>query len=269
MNRATVLIRDDPIHRKQSFVDGLKRHGYEIKDDPVRRPRPGDVLVIWTRHRGRYGDTANTYERHGAKVVVVENGYLNKHPFARRDYAIALDDHNGAGRWYYGGPERWAKIEADGVEIKPWRQGENIVVREQRGIGSSLMASPPNWHSDTIKALTGMTGLPVILQAHPGRISDGVDDTGSLANAHTLVNWGSSLAVRATVLGVPVVYCAPHSIIATATLGRGLEKVANKNANNKLPDRLPALRRMAWAMWTPEEIEAGEPFDQLLRMKPK
>ena len=62
---------------------------------------------------------------------------------------------------------------------------------------------------------------------------------------------------------------APHSIIATATLGRGLEKVANKNQNYTLPDRLPALRRMAWAMWTPEEIEAGEPFDQLLRIKPK
>ena len=213
--------------------------------------------MIWTRHEGRHGSQAAAYDAAGARVLVVENGYLNKSPFRRQDYAIAVDDHNGAGRWFTGGPERWRKL---GVEVAPWRQvGEHVIVREQRGIGSKLMASPPAWHETTLKRLAGITDRRLVLRTHPGLKDPERPLLEDLAGAHAVVTWGSSLGCRATVLGVPVFYEAPHHVLE-GVLNRGLENIEAPLKR----DRLPALERMAWAMWSVDEIAGGEPFDYLL-----
>ena len=98
------------------------------------RPKPGDLVVVWNRY-GNYETEALRFEAAGAAVIVMENGYLGHREDEFRKlfstngeqlYAMALDHHNGAGRWYVGERGRWRE---QGIEVKPWREtGEHILV---------------------------------------------------------------------------------------------------------------------------------------------
>lgn len=224
------------------------------------------MLVTWTVHRGAKEGAARAFEAAGGRVVVCEEAYLRT-VRGERHFAIALHDHNGAGRWPHhhdgGGPERW---ESFAIPLQPWRRdGRHVLVREQRGIGSVRMASPPLWHDTVSARLRRLTRRPVVLRAHPrsrlypelARGQAPLDE--ALAGCWAVVTWASSLAVHALIAGVPVLYEAPHFVCAGAC-GRGIESIEAPPT----PDRLPAFERLAWAQWSVGEIASGEPFRFLL-----
>jgi hypothetical protein len=214
------------------------------------------VLVTWTVHRGAKEMAARAFEAAGGRAVVCEEAYFRE-VRGERHFAIALHDHNGAGRWRCGGPERW---ESFAIEVRPWQPaGEYILVREQRGIGSARMASPPLWHDQAIARLRNITKLPITLRRHPKTAPDQAPLAEALQGVHAVVTWASSIAAQALVLGVPVFYEAPRIICASAC-NRGLEKIEMPAK----PDRLPALERLAWAQWSVREIARGDPFRFLL-----
>lgn len=213
-------------------------------------------------HRGAKEDTARAFEAEGGNVVVCEEGYL-RHIKGEPAFAMALHDHNGAGSWRAGGPERWDSF---GIDLKPWRkQGTHILVAEQRGIGSFRMASPPLWHDDAVARIKRITTRPMRFRAHPkSRLyPDSARTQGpleaALAGAHAVVTWAGSIAVQALIQGVPVFYEAPDLICAGACT-RGIAAIETPPC----PDRRPALERLAWAQWRLSEIETGAPFDWLL-----
>ena len=80
-----------------------------------------------------------------------------------------------------------------------------------------------------------------------------------LRDAWACITWGSGAALKALTLGIPVFHGMPNWIGAGAALPMhaDLEHPARG-------DRLPAFRRLAWAMWNLQEIESGEPFRRLL-----
>jgi len=255
--KAAVLLRPEPHYRADAFCAGLRRLGYDI-GYPKQVTRD-DVLVMWNRKQRQEGD-AIRFERAGARVIVCENGYIGQDRNGHQLYAMALDGHNGSGQWSIGGPERWAQL---GVELKPWqpeRRG-HIVVFAQRGIGSKLMASPPQWANRAAGGLRVATGRDVIIYDHPGlpachaQIANQV--AAQIEGAHCVVVWASARGVRALVEGVPVVYHAPKWIAAGAASHGVLVR--------RTDDRLPTFERLAWAQWTLEEIAAGVPFERLLQ----
>ena len=220
------------------------------------------MLVTWTLHRGAKEDAARAFEAAGGRVLVCEEGYLRQ-VRGEAAFALALQDHNGAGRWRVGGPERW---ESFGIPLRPWRSvGGHILVAEQRGIGSRRMASPPLWHDDAIARLKRMTKRPLVFRAHPrSRLYPGLAQAQppleqALTGAHAVVTWAGSIAVQALIAGVPVCFEAPE-IICAGACARGIAEIETP----PLPDRLPALERMAWAQWRLREIESGAAFDWLL-----
>jgi hypothetical protein len=243
-------------NRHGAIEAGLEAAGWRIEKGYGPPRSPEDVLVTWTVHRGAKERAARAFEAAGGRVVVCEEAYFREIE-GERHFAIALHDHNGAGRWRCGGPERWVSF---GIEVKPWRnRGEHIVVREQRGIGSERMASPPLWHDRTSARLRELSKRPVVLRRHP-KIDPGQAPLAELLNgAHAVVTWASSIAAQALVLGVPVIYEAPRIVCASAC-NRGLDKIETLAK----PDRLPALERLAWAQWSVSEIARGDPFRFLM-----
>lgn len=247
--RAAILFRENRYYREELFRAGLGRLGYSVSRQAAQIPEPRDVLVVWNRQRHQEGIIRN-YERRGATVLVVENGYIG--PF----FAMARNHHNGAGTWSVGGPERWDGM---GIELRPWRSGgEFILVLAQRGIGEPGVAMPRTWLKRIVSRVSKMTRRPVRLRRHPGNSKADVSD--ALKGAWAVVTWGSGAAIKALAAGYPVFHELGPWIGAPASLplaGADLERPF-------LGDRLPMFERLAWSQWRPEEVESGEAFRWLL-----
>ncbi|MHA2067163.1 MAG: hypothetical protein ACXABY_22575, partial [Candidatus Thorarchaeota archaeon] len=258
--RALCRLREHPHYRRDSFVAGLRRCGFSVEctphwSNPVEfSPKVDDVLVIWNIY-GYNQQLIKNFYYVGAKVLVVENGYMGKDREGRQYYAIARDGHNGSGKWFVGNTDRFSLL---GLEPQPWRKGGNyIVVRGQRGIGSSPMKSPPNWHADCIRRLSQYTHREIKFRAHPGNNDKEVGLDKALENCHSLVTWASSEAGRALLRGIPAFYEAPNHVCELA-MKRGIEEVEYPLRNNIAREK--AFHQMSWAQWSVDEISSGEPF---------
>ena len=254
MKRAIVLLKPSPHYRRDSFVAGLQRLGFTIVNR-IDKPRPDDVFVTWNLSGG-LEKMAQTFERAGARVLVMENGYLS--PPDRPMYAISLGGHNGAGRTPTGDASRW---EALGIQCKPWRtSGKHYLVCGQRGIGSREMASPHAWHQKTAEKLQRVTSRPIRTRAHPGNRPSGAPPLQhDLRDALACVIWASSSGVRALVEGVPVFYAAPHWICAAGAYRfKRPEDIEQQLVDDAA--RAKALHHMANGQWDCIEIATGEPL---------
>lgn len=247
---ANILLHTSSHYRKHLYAEGLRRCGYQIANDKNHSPNAGDVLLLWNRSPAA-DKIARMYEKEGAHVLVTENGYVGK------TKAIALGHHLGAGVWNVGKEDRWAQLE---IELKPWRKdGDFILLLPQRGIGEPGIAMPRNWEETMKTRLQRVTKRPIRVRKHPGKDRDkGRTLEEDLRGAWCAVTWASGAGIKSIIDGIPVYHDLASWIGATAA------KSEIDIENPFLGDRLPMLRRMAWAQWTHREIESGLPFKYLL-----
>lgn len=254
MKHAAVLIREAPHYRHDAFLRGLARCGYRVERGPKDHPEPGDVLVIWNRY-AHWEAQALRYEGAGATVLVAENGWIGSDEKGRQLYALCRSNHNGAGTWEVGPEDRWSRL---GIDLKPWREdGEHILVLPQRAFGARGVAMPEGWGDDVAARLRAVTDRPVIVRPHPGNVQPKPEP--DWKNCWAAVTWASGAGIKAIVAGIPVFHELPRWIGAPAAR-HGIEGIEAPF----LGDRLPMLRRLAWAQWTVDEIADGEPFEWLL-----
>ena len=239
--------------RHEAILAGLKAAGLE----PVTAAERADVLVTWNLHRPDVQRAAEACEARGGTVLVCEEAYTRRlHP--ERYIAMALQGHNGSGRWFPGGPERWTRL---GLEIAPWRRdGESILVCASRGMGSTKMREPRGWAEKICGRLRGLTSRSVLMRAHPGKRAAAEPLAEELQEVWAVVVWASNCATEALLAGVPVFYAAPHIVTAGAA-ERGLDGIERP----AYPARQPVFEDLAWAQWSLEEVARGEPFRHLLR----
>lgn len=260
MPRAYSLIRPGPAYRAQAFVEGLRKAGYEVLQRAPGRASPGDIVVTWNRY-GSWDAIASSFEAQGGRAVVAENGYIDPERYGRRWwYALALHGHNGQGKW----PEGYGRWDAVApqlhAEVKPWRaDGGHVLVCPNRPFGRPGFIIPAYWAEKTAAALRKITKRPARIRPHPGNDKPAVPLERDLEGCWAVVVWASSAGVAALLAGIPVICMGPAWILKGAA-GRSLEEVDNP----PMPERLPHLERMAWAMWNVDEIASGEPFRRLL-----
>lgn len=256
--------------RHAAILAGFGRHGFHVEHHAagnVPAPRDErDVLVSWTRHRGHKARACDAFEAGGGRVLICEEGYIQRARGDQKHFALSWRDHNGAGDTP-NPPAGATRFESFGIEVQPWRApGELVIVREQRGIGSEHMASPPGWHQRVATDLRAR-GYSVLERQHPKRRAGGETLEQLARNALAVVTWASSIAGKALILGVPVVRCAPHSIVEAAC-GYGLEALDDLAAAPGLyrddPARAHALERLAWGQWSMAEIVTGRALEALL-----
>lgn len=255
------LTRREIHYRHEAFSAGLRSAGYHVKSERPRIAALGDVLLIWNRYN-EFHELATRFEQQGGIVLVAENGYLGPRgisPHAmnpRQWYALARKDHNGAGSWFVGGPERFDALD---VRVKPWREsGDHILVCPNRSFGPVTRIMPLGWDRDVAKRLSGITRRPVRIRPHPGNNQPAKPLWEDLEDAWACVVWGSSAGVHALVAGIPVVAECPYWI------AKGATGLLDDIDAPQLPDRMPTLQALAWAQWDIREIEGGEPFRRLL-----
>ncbi len=259
--RAILRIRKEPVYRREAFEKGLRRVGFTLVDK-LAPSGPADWLVIWNRKKGADEAEADLWEQRGGTVIVAENGYLAKTD--KTHYAISVHGHNGSGWFPVGVEDRFGKL---GFEVKERHplQGDNIVVRGQRGIGSALMASPANWARTTAAQIRQTkTTLPVVVYDHPGDKGKYERDAAHLKNAFMLFIWSSAMGVRALIEGVPVVRMAPHWVCGDEVPQTKLIGSNMAAASQTIEQRTAALRRMAHNQWHFDEIATGEPFKRII-----
>lgn len=239
-------------HKTKTLQRGFRAAGYALVADN-NYPQPDDVLVSWNR-KGRCEPEIRRYEKAGAKVIIVENGYIGRDDRGNRLLALAHNHHLGAGRWYIGPESRHLEHNFD---ILPWRTGgSDIVLLGQRGIGNSQR---PEWYKLLKVRVEKMTDRKVRLREHPGKNATPLEP--HLENAHAVITWSSSAAIYAMAFGVPVFYLMPGWIGAGCALNdlRLLEEPLRG-------DRTEVFHRIGWAQWTQEEVESGEAIKTVMRV---
>ena len=252
MKRALCLIREALVYRRSAFLSGLRNAGYRIMET-LNDPVPGDVLVIWNRY-GVNENHATRFERAGAHVVVVENGYLGKSWLGDRWFALSLGQHNGGGQWNVGSNDRWDSLT---VPLAPWRRdGTETIILAQRGIGSASVRSPDNWAASVQKKIGGR------IRAHPGKHDPTVPLADDLQNAAHVVTWASTAALAALMMGISVWHDYPKWIGAGSSRPLG-EYISAERGKCDDDVRLHMFRRLIWAMWRASEIEDGTAFRTL------
>lgn len=243
--RAFLALRSGVHYRRDAFAEGLERAGYSVIEELPTKARAGDVLVIWNRYM-QNAQAAARFEDAGLPVLVAENGYLGNDFNGGHWYALSRSQHNGAGSWRVGGPERWDSL---GVPLAPFREdGSEVVILPQRGIGPPGVAMPQDWTGRTKERLRAL-GLPVRVRPHPGTAA-AVPLEQDLARASCVATWGSGAALKALLWGIPVHADMPGWI---------------GQQDNTDAGRLAMFRRLAWAMWRLEEIASGAAFRHLLQ----
>lgn len=248
---ATCLFRNTDYYRRDVFMAGLERHGFTTTDKHLRNPQPDDLLLIWNRNRNTE-QIAARYEAAGARVLVAENGYIGQPQGGGKFYALALDHHNGAGRWFVGDEPRFQ------IEEQAWRAtGDHILILPQRGIGAHGVRMPTTWLTSVRKRLSKMTDRPLKVRLHPGhKKTDPLED---LRGCHAAVTWGSGAGIKAIAHGYPVFYEFDRWIGQSAA--RRLERSIDSCHEG---DRSELWRRVTWAQFTLEEVASGFAFDGLL-----
>ena len=119
-------------------------------------------------------------------------------------------------------------------------------MREQRGIGSQLMAQSTRLGQKMVATLQRHAPFPVRLMAHPGDKGKLEKDLAAMAGARSVVIWSSAIGVRALVEA-----CRCSTSRRTGFARRGPQ------------DREGGLQRMAHAQWHFDEIASGEPFARM------
>jgi hypothetical protein len=209
MRRAYVGIKAEPGYRQSAFASGLRACGYEVAFGPPKSFDPDTVFVSWNRYFENH-DFCTKLEKAGGVCLIAENGYVNGRHDGGDYYALAIGGHNGSGRWYVGGPERW---DALGVELKPWRaEGDHILVCPNRNFGRPDMIMPANWARDVKARLQRLTKRPVRVRPHPGNDAPKTPLSADLKGAHCVVIWSSSAGVKALIEGIPVISHSPFWI---------------------------------------------------------
>lgn len=248
--RALNLLRHST-PRREAFLAGLGAAGYAVVET-LEHPEPDDVLIMWNRYSGTH-EQAQVFEAAGGRTVVAENGHLGKAWRGDEWFSLAIGHHAGAGKWPDLGPERW---DSWGVELAPWRRGGyETVIFEQRGYGEPEIRAPDQWAVSAKRRFGGR------IRPHPGG-EGGKPLEEDLRDARCALTWNSGAALKALVLGVPVFYEFDRWIGARASL-----PVSVWGAEPKRDDaaRLAMFQRLAWAMWTLDEIRTGYAFSSLLR----
>jgi hypothetical protein len=234
--------------------------------------QPSDVAVVMGVYKkyvpASYARGAVIQKQKANKLdcLILETGYINRGDGPNNHYALGWNGLNGRADFKNKSspPSRAKKL---GVELKPWRDGEYILLAGQVPWDASVdFTNHREWLEEAANNIRAITGREIVFRPHPKgdlpsmagcRYSKGplYQD---LMNAHCVVTFNSNTGVDAALDGVPVF---------AFDIGAMTYPIANKNwlrlENPEKPDRTQWLNNLAYCQWTPEEMRSGEAWEHI------
>lgn len=230
-----------------------KRKSAEICEAFVKGAPRGALGTVF------YGvDESNLTAWHEAKaagdVYYCDNSFFDES--RQRYFRVAKNSlqHSGLG---HSDGERFKRL---GIQIRPWREGDHIVLCPQSDhFMHKIAGCQGDWTFDTVKVLTAITPRALRVRswsADKAKLSATL--LADLERAHALVTWSSAAAVTAAING-----------IRTVSMGES----AARPVGGKIEDieKLPTPDREEWAsvladnQFTLEEMRSGEAWALLNR----
>jgi hypothetical protein len=235
-----------------------------------------DVAVIWSHlWAGRMKhnqDIWKTFRRDGRNVIVLEVGMLQR----GRTWKMGLNGVNR--RAWFGQGQQENRTQKLGIHLKPWQQGQNIVIAVQRSDSEQWNGLPASneWVDQTVRTIRASTDRPIVVRPHPrqnissvsgvtirrprqlANTYDSFDFDAELANAWCVINENSAPGCLSVIAGVPAFV--------------GIDSLAAPVANMSLadiekpwmPDRTAWIETIAHTEWTTEELASGYPIQRML-----
>lgn len=266
------MVKHRPGWPWKALEAGVERCGDSLAigygGDPSRRG-PGCVVLTWHPYGVSLWAAQDVTDRGGAHVVA-EHGYLRQDGRGRPLYLLGLGGMHDEACHPAGKPlEARADKLALESQLMPWVSGgDHVLVLGQRGRGYSEYAMMEQWPGAVCRRLLAITDRPILYRPHPGRRVDLPDEVGAdprvtvqgpdrtledaLRGAHCAVAWTSNALTTAIVSGIPGFYDGPRHIAAPVAA-----RLAVSVEDPPRPIREDWLRRLAWALWTEDELRDG------------
>lgn len=213
---------------------------------PAERGLVDGVGIIWGLLRGSPELIAESRKR-GQPFFHLDHGYFKRsdHMVARTfdgHYRVTLNGNQQS--WVIDrSDDRWKRL---GVELKPWRKGQNIVVCPSSDHFNKCFGLE-NWEAETVALLKQHTDRPIVVRRKDGQGSFAE----AMADAHAVVTSMSLAAVEAVTMGVPVFVGA-----GSAAAPVGLTDYS-KIESPLYPEREPWARSLAYGQFTRDEMKEG------------
>jgi len=200
-------------------------------------------------------------------VVVLETGYINRGQGETHHYAAGLNGLNGRANFRNEGmPDDRTRLL--GVEPKPYKQGEDVVLCGQVPWDASVdTTNHVAWLKECAAELRKYP-RPVVFRPHPSASLPPMKGckyskqplSDDLQNAWAVVTFNSNSGVESLLEGVPV-FAFDEGSMVWNVCNRSLSDIESPS----LPDRAQWLNDLCYAQWTLDEMKEGLAWKHLFR----
>ena len=228
--------------------------------------KPSDVAVVFGVYKSKVpisyprGKVIQRQRQNNRDVLVLETGYINRGDGENHHYAAGFNGLNGRADFKNKNMpgDRFFSL---GIEVKPYREGKNIVLCGQVPWDASVDHTDHiQWLSDAFRLIRMNSGRPVIVRHHPNVSRPARTFLEDISDAYAVVTFNSNSGVEALIEGVPVFAFDEGSMCWP---------VCNKSfgvlSSPARPDREQWLNDLAYAQWTPDEMKEGLAWKHLFR----
>lgn len=235
----------------EAFADGLQGHA-RIIDDGRYQPGPAAFYGVEPPTLQAWKDV----QAAGETFWYVDNGYFRSTYQGGNYFRITknAEQHTGIGQ---SDGRRFAEL---GIEIQPWREGEEILIAlqtdwwyERHGL------TRQRWLDDVLARVSG-TGRKIRIRGKPVRGHKEPPLAADLKRAWCVIAYSSNVAVDALMAGIPAFCTCPGS--AGYTLS-GCFLSSGGLAPYRSPHRREWAEVLADNQWTVEEIRSGLAWEML------
>ena len=253
-----------------AFYEGCPEPKQLIKDYQYE---PSEVAVVFGVNKTRVpmswprGKVIARQRNENREVVVLETGYINRGEGETHHYAAGLNGLNGRANFRNQGmpDDRARRL---GVELKPYNQGEDIVLCGQVPWDASVDSTDHVAWLKECAAKLRTSPRPVVFRPHPSASLPPIKGckyskkplSDDLRNAWAVVTFNSNSGVEALIEGVPV-FAFDEGSMVWSVCNRSLSDIESPC----LPDRKQWLNDLCYAQWTLDEMKEGLAWKHLFR----